>query len=53
MSAIVQFSGLAPMLLGVYQVNILIPANAPCGSAVPVVLNLGGVTSNTVKIAIQ
>jgi len=49
----VQFSGLAPGLLGVYQVNILIAANAPTGSAVPVVLNIGGVASNTVTIAIQ
>jgi uncharacterized protein (TIGR03437 family) len=52
-TATVQFSGLAPGLLGVYQVNILIPANAPTGSAVPVVLDIGGVASNTVTIAIQ
>jgi uncharacterized protein (TIGR03437 family) len=52
-TATVQFSGLAPTLLGVYQVNILIPVNAPSGSAVPVALSLGGVASNTVTIAIQ
>jgi uncharacterized protein (TIGR03437 family) len=51
--ATVQFSGLAPTLLGVYQVNILIPPNAPSGSAVPVVLTIGGVASNVVTIAIQ
>jgi uncharacterized protein (TIGR03437 family) len=50
--AMVQFSGLAPALLGVYQVNVLIPPGAPAGSAVPVVLKIGGVTSNTVTIAI-
>ena len=51
--ATVQFSGLAPTLLGVYQINVLIPANAPPGSAVPVALSIGGVPSNTVTIAIQ
>lgn len=51
--ATLQFSGLAPGLLGVYQANILIPANAPTGSAVPVVLSFPGAASNTVTIAIQ
>jgi len=50
--AMVQFSGLAPGLLGVFQVNVLIPPGAPAGSAVPVVLKIGGATSNTVTIAI-
>ena len=49
----VQFSGLAPYTLGVFQINILIPGNAPTGSAVAVVLSIGGVASNTVTIAIQ
>jgi uncharacterized protein (TIGR03437 family) len=40
-------------MIGVYQVNILIPANAPTGNAVPIVLNIGGVASNTVTVAIQ
>jgi uncharacterized protein (TIGR03437 family) len=52
-TAAVQFSGLAPSLLGVYQVNIQIPANAPAGDAVPVALSIGGASSNTVTIAIQ
>jgi uncharacterized protein (TIGR03437 family) len=51
--ATVQFSGLAPTLLGVYQVNILVPPNAPTGASVPVMLRIGGVTSNIVTIAIQ
>jgi uncharacterized protein (TIGR03437 family) len=53
MPATVQFSGLAPTLLGVYQVNILIPPDAPHGDAVPVVLKIGGTISNTVTIAIE
>jgi uncharacterized protein (TIGR03437 family) len=52
-SATVQFSGFAPYMIGVYQVNILIPANAPTGNAVPIVLNIGSVASNTVTVAIQ
>jgi uncharacterized protein (TIGR03437 family) len=51
--ATVQFSGFAPYMIGVYQVNISIPANAPAGNAVPIVLNIGGVSSNTVTVAIQ
>ena len=52
-SATVQFSGLAPYMLGVFQINILIPDGAPAGNAVPVVLSIGGVPSNTVMIAVQ
>jgi len=51
-SAQVLFSGLAPGLTGVYQVNALVPGGAPGGSAVPVVIALGGSTSNTVTIAV-
>ena len=49
----VVFSGLAPSFFGLYQVNVQIPANAPTGNAIPVVLTIGGVSSNTVTIAIQ
>ena len=52
-NAIVSFSGLAPGYVGLYQVNIQIPDNAPSGDAVPVVLSIGGVTANTVTIAVQ
>jgi uncharacterized protein (TIGR03437 family) len=52
-SATVQFSGFAPDTIGVYQVNILIPANAPTGNAVAIVLTIGGIASNTVTVAIQ
>jgi beta-glucosidase len=49
----VQFSGLAPGSVGEYQVNALVPANAPTGNTIPVVLTIGGATSNTVQIAVQ
>ncbi len=51
--ATVSFSGLSPGFFGLYQVNVEVPANAPTGSAVPVVLTIGGATSNTVTLAVQ
>ncbi|HXE75680.1 MAG TPA: hypothetical protein VNN18_08600 [Candidatus Xenobia bacterium] len=52
-AATVTFSGLAPGLAGLYQVNALVPATAPIGDAVPVVLSIGTATSNTVTIAVK
>ncbi len=52
-NAPVSFSGLAPGFVGLYQVNAQIPSNAPSGSAVPIILKIGGVTSNTATIAVQ
>jgi uncharacterized protein (TIGR03437 family) len=49
----VAFSGLAPGFVGLYQVNVQVPDKAPSGDAVPVVVTLGGVSSNTVTIAVQ
>jgi uncharacterized protein (TIGR03437 family) len=51
--AMVSFSGLAPGFVGLYQVNVQVPAAAPVGGAVPVVLTIGGVGSNTVTMAVQ
>ncbi len=51
--ALVSFSGLAPGAVGLYQVNVQVPTGTPTGSAVPVILSIGGVTSNTVTIAVQ
>ena len=51
--ATVSFSGLAPGFVGLYQVNVQVPENAPAGDAVPVVLTIGGISSNTVTIAVQ
>lgn len=49
----VTFAGLAPGWVGLYQVNVQVPANAPVGDAVPLVLSVGGVVSNPVTMAIQ
>jgi uncharacterized protein (TIGR03437 family) len=50
--ATVTFSGLAPGFVGLYQINALVPAAAPAGTAVPVAISIGGVASNTVTIAV-
>ena len=51
--ATVSFSGLSPGFVGLYQVNVQVPASAPVGNAVSVVLTIGSVISNTVTIAVQ
>ncbi len=49
----VTYSGLAPGLVGVYQVNVKVPANAPTGDGVPLALSIGGAAANAVTIAVQ
>jgi len=49
----VSFSGLSPGFVGLYQVDVQVPSNAAAGNAVPVVLAIDGVPSNTVTIAVQ
>jgi uncharacterized protein (TIGR03437 family) len=50
--ATVSFSGLTPGLVGLYQVNFQVPAAAPAGNYVPMVLSIGGAISNGVTLAI-
>ena len=50
--AAVKFAGLAPGWVGLYQVNVQVPANTHVGDAVPVALSIGGVASNQVTIAV-
>jgi uncharacterized protein (TIGR03437 family) len=51
--AFVSYSGLAPTLVGLYQVNAQVPLGVTPGSAVAVVMSISGATSNTVTIAVQ
>jgi len=51
-NAQVQYSGLAPGLVGGYQVNILVPAGLSSGTA-SVLITMNGVLSNTAKLIIQ
>jgi uncharacterized protein (TIGR03437 family) len=50
--ATVSFSGLVGGLVGLYQVNVQIPAGAPAGGFVNLVMSIGGVQSNVVPIAV-
>jgi uncharacterized protein (TIGR03437 family) len=51
----VTYAGAVPGLaLGVEQINVLVPQNAPVGNAVPVVITANGVSSQSnVTVAIQ
>ncbi len=51
--ATVQYSGLAPGFVGLYQINILIPQTVTPGSNVPVNLRIGTAISNTVTLPVQ
>src|ERR1035437_2357786 len=46
------YSGLAPGFVGLYQVNVQIPAGLPSGT-LPLVITSGNAFSNEVKIAVQ
>jgi uncharacterized protein (TIGR03437 family) len=46
------FSGLAPGLVGVWQINAIVPGNAPAGDDLPVQVSIDGATSNTVTMAV-
>jgi uncharacterized protein (TIGR03437 family) len=47
------FAGLTPTAVGLYQVDVTIPANVPIGAAVPVTVNLNGASSNPGNIAVS
>jgi uncharacterized protein (TIGR03437 family) len=51
--ATVQFSGLTPGEVGLYQINALVPDGAPSGTAEPLIVSINGVSSNTATMAIQ
>jgi uncharacterized protein (TIGR03437 family) len=51
--AIPSYVGLTPNSVGLYQINVVVPADAPTGDAVPVFFSIGNVLSNRVNIAIQ
>jgi uncharacterized protein (TIGR03437 family) len=50
--AFVEFAGITPGLIGVTQVNILVPASTPLGNQ-PVVVTVGGAPSAPVNIVVQ
>jgi uncharacterized protein (TIGR03437 family) len=48
----IQYSGLAPGYVGLWQINVKIPTDAPAGNVALRVL-INGVPSNVVSIAIR
>jgi uncharacterized protein (TIGR03437 family) len=42
MSMPVEYSGLAPGLVGVYQINVKVPFKSPTGLSVPLTISQGG-----------
>ncbi len=52
-AATVAFSGLTPGFVGLWQLNVIVPATAPVGNAVPVVIKLNRRTTNLTSIAVN
>ena len=52
-SAEVLSSGMAPGFVGLYQVNARVPAATPAGDEVPLKIEIGGGSSNTVTLAVR
>jgi minor extracellular serine protease Vpr len=50
--ASVQFSGLAPGIVGLYQVNVVVPQTIKAGS-LPLTLSIGGVASKPTLVEVQ
>jgi uncharacterized protein (TIGR03437 family) len=51
-SANIAFSGLAPSLVGLYQINFTVPQSTPSGSS-DVIVTANGVASNTAKLPVK
>jgi uncharacterized protein (TIGR03437 family) len=51
--AAVAFSGLATGFVGLWQLNVQIPGNAPTGNAVPLIVAFGGRTSSVTTVAVN
>jgi uncharacterized protein (TIGR03437 family) len=49
----VTYSGLTPTLIGLYQVNVQVPDDAPTGKDLPLQLQIGGATANRVAVTIE
>ncbi len=50
----IHFAGLAPQFVGLYQINLTLPANIPSGDQIPIVIKQGNVLSRPdVIIAVQ
>lgn len=50
--AAVTYSGAAPLYVGLYRVNLVVPTDTPAGPQ-PLVLTINGVDSNTAQVAVR
>lgn len=50
--ATVQYSGLAPGYVGLYQINAVIPTGTPEGCYLPITVTFAGTVGNTVTVAV-
>jgi uncharacterized protein (TIGR03437 family) len=48
-----QFSGLAPAMVGIYEFDMVLPADVQTGASVPVMLHVGDGNTNVVRMAID
>jgi uncharacterized protein (TIGR03437 family) len=49
----IQYSGLAPGYIGLWQINVKIPNDVTPGNSVPIRVVINGALSNTVTVAVQ
>ena len=47
------FAGLTPGLIGVYQINVQVPAGTPVGDSVPLIVSVAGKPAATVSVVVQ
>jgi len=47
------YTGMAPCFVGLWQLNVKVPEQAPTGGQVPLIVSIGGRVSNTTTIAVQ
>jgi len=48
--ASILFSGLAATFVGLYQINVQVPAAVPFGDTASLIVSIGGAVANTVTI---
>jgi uncharacterized protein (TIGR03437 family) len=47
------FAGLSPGFVGLYQINVTLPAGIPTGDSIPAALDIAGIPSNIFRLAVQ
>ncbi len=52
-AATVYFSGLSPGFVGLWQLNVQVPNDAPSGASVEVIVSFGGKPANRLTIAVE